>query len=85
MAQAGMFGLPARPLPALPVERRTYTAGESPAEQANVTAVKANLQALDARSEAAFLAGLTDDVVLDDLTRPRPFAGRAEAGTWFGQ
>ena len=85
MAQAGMFGLPARPLPALPVERRTCTAGESPAEQANVTAVKANLQALDARNEAAFLAGLTDDVVLDDLTRPRPFAGRAEARTWFGQ
>ena len=84
MAQLGALGPgPTRPLPAVPAAMRAHEAGGSPREEANVALVKAALAALDARDEKAFLAGFAEDAVLDEMTEPRPFAGRTGVKGWF--
>jgi len=84
LAQMGMLGaVPARALPVLASELRTHVAGDSRVEGANVATVMAGFAALDSRAEAAFLATLAENVVLDDLVYPQPFVGQQLVKTWF--
>jgi uncharacterized protein (TIGR02246 family) len=84
MAQLGALGpVPTRPLPALPSAMQAHVATGSPREEANVALVKKTLAALDARDEAAFLAGIADDAVLDELAEPRPVVGKAGVKAWL--
>jgi ketosteroid isomerase-like protein len=55
----------------------------SPEETANVNAVKAALDALEANKEADYLALFSDDVEVQTLERPTPAKGKAEAKTYF--
>jgi uncharacterized protein (TIGR02246 family) len=86
MAQLGALGpLPARPLPALAREMTAHVAKGSPEESRNVALVKASFAALDSRDEAAFLSGIADDAVLDEMTEPQPYAGRQNVRVWFAR
>jgi ketosteroid isomerase-like protein len=83
MAQLGLLGAyPSRALPALPREMSVHIGGAA-SEEGNAALVGRVLAMLDASDVAAFLAGLADDVVLDDLTEPAPAAGKARAKEWF--
>jgi len=84
MAQLGALGpVPARPLPTLPGGLEAHTATGSPSEGENVALVRASLAALDSKDEGAFLAGIADDAVLDELIEPQPSPGRRNVGAWF--
>ena len=84
MAQLGLLGpSPARPRPALPRTMQAHIAGTSPHEERNAALVRSTFAALDARDEAAFLAAVADDGVLDDLTEPSPSAGKPSVKAWF--
>jgi ketosteroid isomerase-like protein len=52
-------------------------------ETDNLARVRSSLAALDARNEAAFLSGLAENVVVDDLLEARPREGKAGAKAWF--
>ncbi len=84
MGQLGALGPgPARALPTLPSELKVHAAQGSPAENANVALVRATLAALDSKNETAFLAGLAEDAVLDEMIEPQPFVGKQNAKAWF--
>ncbi len=84
MAQLGLLGLrPAREMPKIPVGMMRHDAEESPEDKKNVAVVRATLAALDAKKEAAFLASLADDAVIEEMVEPRTFRGTAEAKAWF--
>jgi ketosteroid isomerase-like protein len=84
MAQLGLLGpAPARPRPALPRTMQAHMAGTSPREERNAALVRSTFAALDARDEAAFLAAIADDGVLDDMTEPSPSAGKLSVKAWF--
>src|SRR5262249_39198906 len=59
-----------------------HVATGSPAEAAQVALVKASLAALGSAHEAAFLATVADDAVVDELIEPRPFTGSSGARDW---
>jgi steroid delta-isomerase-like uncharacterized protein len=88
MAQMGALGpVPARPLPPLPDGLKAHLSrGVAPTrrESGNVALVKASLAALDAKDEAAFLSGLAQDVVVDELIDPEPYVGKERVKAWFG-
>jgi uncharacterized protein (TIGR02246 family) len=87
MAQLGALGpAPARAIPDVPDKPVTSSAAPDASERRetdDVTRVKAMLAALDARDEAAFLAGLADEVVLDEMTEPQPLAGKQAVKAWL--
>jgi ketosteroid isomerase-like protein len=84
MAQLGALGaFPARPLPALPAAMTAHVDKSSSNDEGNAALVRASFAALDAEDEAAFLAALAEDAVLDDMTEPRPSIGRQALKAWF--
>ena len=86
MAQLGALGAVAtRPLPAVPGETMAYeaTLADGPRERARVERVKASLAALDANDSAAFLAGLTEDAVVDEMIEPQVSVGRPAVTAWL--
>jgi len=84
MAQLGMLGAaPARPAPILPTEMKRYMATGSLGESENVALVTASFAALDSKAEPAFLAGVAENSVVDELILPQPFAGKPNVKTWF--
>jgi uncharacterized protein (TIGR02246 family) len=88
MAQLGALGsVPARAIPAVPEKPEAHVAAAGTAtrmETANLARVRSIFAALDAGNEAAFLSGLADVVVLDDMMRAEPAVGRKAVRTWFG-
>ncbi|HEX9708870.1 MAG TPA: nuclear transport factor 2 family protein [Candidatus Thermoplasmatota archaeon] len=84
MAQLGLIGpTPARPLPTLPNTMEAQVAKGSAIEDDNVARVRATFAALDAKDAAAFLSGLSEDAVLDDMIEPRPYRGQGQVKAWF--
>jgi uncharacterized protein (TIGR02246 family) len=84
MAQLGALGSsPARPLPVLPDAMTAHAGKRSSNDERNEALVRASFAALDAEDETAFLAGLAEDAVLDDMTEPRPSIGRQGVKAWF--
>jgi len=86
MAQLGALGaVSARALPAVPAAPQAHLAAEAPSrgETENVARARAIFAALDAKDEAAFLSGLADDTIVDDMIEPQPRNGKAAAGAWF--
>jgi len=55
----------------------------SPAEMSNVATMRASLDALEAKDEAAYLASMTDDVEIYTLERVDPMRGRAGAAAYY--
>jgi steroid delta-isomerase-like uncharacterized protein/uncharacterized protein (TIGR02246 family) len=87
MAQLGALGpVAARAIPDVPKEPKAYRAAGTPSrrEGENLALVRASLAALDAKDEAAFTAGLSDDVVVDELYEAHPRTGKAAALAWLG-
>lgn len=83
MAQLGLLGAyPSRTLPALPREVSIHIGG-FPGEDERAALARRSLAALDGGEAAAFLAGLADDAVLDDLREPAPAAGKARVKEWL--
>lgn len=83
MAQLGVLGPPARPLPALPGEPKVHATEASPDESENVARVKASFAALDSENETAFLSSIAEDAVLDELIDPQPLVGKRNVKAWF--
>jgi ketosteroid isomerase-like protein len=84
MVQMGVLSqLQARPLPVLPSAMRTHVIAHAPVERENVATVLINLLAFDAKDVRAFLAILTDDVMIDELITPTRVVGKAQAESWF--
>jgi ketosteroid isomerase-like protein len=86
MAQMGVLGaVPARAIPAVPPAPRAHGAAGAPdrGETENLARARAMFAALDAKDEAAFLSGLADDAIVDDMIEPEPRNGKAAAGAWF--
>lgn len=84
MAQLGVLGeVPARALPTLPTEIAAHVARGSPDEDENVEAVRTSFALLDAKQEAAFLAAVADDAVVDELVLPQPFIGKRNVQAWI--
>lgn len=83
MAQLGLLGkVPTRQPPTLPTEPKVHAVRDSREEIENVATAKANLKELDSKNEAAFLSGVTDDAVFDELMLPQAFAG-TNVRAWF--
>ena len=83
MAQLGALGpVSVRALPVLPASMETHGVTAF-VEQENLAAARASLAALDAEDEAAFLAILADDVVLDELISSQVVTGKSAAKDWF--
>jgi ketosteroid isomerase-like protein len=55
----------------------------SPVEMSNVATMRASLDAVEAKDEAAYLASMTDDVEIYTLERGDPMRGRAGAGAYY--
>jgi ketosteroid isomerase-like protein len=84
MAQLGILGkVPARIPPILPAAPNVHEARGSRAEEQNVATVKASLAALHSKNESAFLSGVADDAVVDELMLPQPFVGKENLKRWF--
>ena len=84
MAQLGALGSsPARPLPALPTAMTTHVGRGSSDEERSAARVRGIFAALDAEDEAAFLAELAEDAVLDDMTEHGPSVGKRGVKRWF--
>lgn len=86
MAQLGALGaVAARRLPVVPARPKIVTAEGEPDERGlkNAAMAKASLAALDPSGHAAFLASVADDVVVDELVEPRPFAGKEGVRAWL--
>jgi hypothetical protein len=80
LATAGLAP-PAMPTaPALVVDQ-----AHTPEETHAVTVARASLDALEKNEEPAYLATMTDDVVIDTLERPMPLHGKEDARTLFRQ
>lgn len=75
---AALVPTPAPTGPPLVVE-----AAHTPEEASNVTAARAALDALEKNDEAAYLATMTDDVVVETLERPQPMRGRDDEKAYF--
>jgi ketosteroid isomerase-like protein len=67
----------------LPPGPKDYVARGSGAEDRNVARVRASFAALDARDETAFLAGLADDAVLEEMADLEPMVGKPKVKAWF--
>ena len=84
MAQLGMFGsAPARALPDLPTEMKSFVARGAPRELANVAIVRAHYAAWNSHDQTRLLSMMSDDAVLDELTSLEPFRGRRGVTAWF--
>jgi len=85
MIQLGALGPSgrARALPALPASMRAHVATGSSREEANARLVATALAAVDAGDEAAFLATMAPNAVIDEMVEREPFAGERAAGRWF--
>jgi len=84
MAQLGQPGArPVRPAPALPSQASSCVGGGTPLEHANIARVRSSLAALESRNEAAFLSGLAEDAIVDELILARPFRGKENVAVWF--
>ncbi len=84
MAQLGALGAaPARMPPVLPTNTQYHEAVDEPTEQANTAAVLASISAWAAGDRSTFLAGVAEDVHVDELMFVQPFHGRHGASTWF--
>ena len=57
--------------------------GRTPDEAANVTATRAWLDGLEKTDEAGYLAGVTDDVLVESLHRLQPMHGKEDLKTYF--
>jgi len=62
---------------------QVFEATHSPEETHNVTAARAVLDALEKNDEAAYVATMTDDVVVETLERAQPMHGRDEQKAYF--
>jgi len=87
MAQLGALGaVSARAIPAVPAALQAHVAAAGApnrGETENLARVRAIFAALDAKDEAAFLSGLADDAIVDDMIEPQPRNGKAGAKAWF--
>jgi steroid delta-isomerase-like uncharacterized protein len=86
MAQLGALGaVSARALPAVPTEPQAHLAAGVPGlgETENLARARAIFAALDAKDQAAFLSGLADDAIVDDMIEPQPRKGKKAARAWF--
>jgi ketosteroid isomerase-like protein len=84
----GQLGSGPKELLELPPPRTTYAeqrleqAG-TPAEMGNVAAVRAEIGALDALDETAYLSSMTDDVEVYTPERSEPMRGKAAARAYY--
>ncbi|HLK39774.1 MAG TPA: nuclear transport factor 2 family protein [Polyangiaceae bacterium] len=72
-----LASLPVPSMPSGPAQILEQTG--SPEETANVAAVRSELDALEVPNEAAYLAGMTDDVELTLPWRAQPLRGKEDA------
>jgi steroid delta-isomerase-like uncharacterized protein len=81
---AGPKELENLPLPSIPAAPpQVFEQTGSPDEAANVTAVRAHLDALEKKDEAAFLGTVTDDVQIETLGRAQPMRGKDDVKAYF--
>jgi steroid delta-isomerase-like uncharacterized protein/uncharacterized protein (TIGR02246 family) len=86
MAQLGALGpVATRALPEVPARAKaTVAAGEPDAvRRANAALVRTSLESLDAGDQAAFLAAVADDAVIDEMIEPQPFVGKDGVRRWL--
>lgn len=77
---AGPKGLVSPPPPPAPSSgRQEVEQTRTPEEAANVTVVRASLEALESRDESAYVATMTDDVEVTTLEGTKPRRAKAEA------
>ena len=73
----------AGPAPASAASPLLMLAGGTPEEKANVAVVNASWDALEAKSEAGYLAPIADDVEVTRLDRAAPERGKEERKKYF--
>ena len=84
MAQLGALGpVATRALPAVPAQAKVQIAPADAAPTAHAALVRASLESLDAGDQAAFLAAVADDAVIDEMIEPEPFAGKDGVKRWL--
>lgn len=83
-AQLGMSKAKARAVPTPAASVEAHAAKGTPDEEKNVDLVKAIDASFEAKKEADFLAGLSDDVQWDDETMPDAMKGKDSAKKFFG-
>ncbi|MGH7297789.1 MAG: nuclear transport factor 2 family protein [Polyangiaceae bacterium] len=81
--ELAMAGLVPPPAPSGPPQ--VFDQAHSPEETRNVATARSTLDALEKNDEAAYLAAMTDDVVIETLERPLPMRGKEDARALFRQ
>jgi ketosteroid isomerase-like protein len=71
------------PTPAATGAPQVFEATHTPDEARNVTEARAVLDALEKNDEAAYVATMTDDVVVETLQRAQPMRGRDDQKAYF--
>ncbi len=71
------------PTPAASSAPQVFEPTHSPDEAHNVAAGRAALDALEKNDEPAYVATMTDDVVVETLERPQPMRGRDDQKAYF--
>ncbi len=84
MSQVGASKQPARAIPALPASAENHAAKGTPDEDKNVEQLKTFYTAMEKKSEADFLAAMTDSTEYEDFSQPQTFKGKSDAKKFFG-
>jgi steroid delta-isomerase-like uncharacterized protein len=83
MSQVGASKQKARSVATLPTSIDWHLAKGTPDEDKNADAYNKINASISDRKEADFLALLTDDTVMDDMTQPTSSKGKDEAKKWL--